>query len=125
MRTVTIANSFSYTVGVPKGFIETLREKAARDVTDRFQEAAKAAVSYYYGRNLEDFTDDNTPFVMIKQPDGKTWQVNDKQTGDFIFGTVPVVVDINDIEHRSIEDEVPRIHRTIYIRQDYTTCVPA
>lgn len=124
MRTVTISNSFTYLIGAPEVDIKISREIAANDVTNKFQAAAKAAIMHYYGRHPEDFTDDNTPFVVMKQPDGKTWQINDKQTGDFIFGSVPCRVDSDDITIQCMEDPAPRVQRTIYIRQDYTTCVP-
>lgn len=48
----------------------------------------------------------------------------DRQTGYFIFGATPCRVDSNDIEIQSLEDAAPRVQRTIYICQDYTTCVP-
>lgn len=124
MRTVTITNSFTYLIGAPEVDIKISREIAANDVTNKFEAAAKAAIMHYYGRHPEDFNDDNTPFVVFKQADGRTWQMNDKQTGDLIFASVPCRVTSNDVEIQSMEDPAPRTQRTIYIRQDYSTCVP-
>lgn len=124
MRTVTISNSFSYIIGWPEERIKAGREKATNDVTNKFHDAAEAAIMHYYGRHPNEFNADNTPFVVIKQADGRTWQINDKQTGYFIFGATPCRVDSNDIEIQSLEDAEPRVQRTIYISQDYATCVP-
>lgn len=124
MRTVTISNSFSYIIGSPEERIKAIRDKATNDVTDAFSAAAKAAITYYYGRGPEEFSADNTPFVVIKQADGRTWQINDKQTGEFIFGSVPCRVGSNDVYIQSLGDLEPRVQRTIYISQDYATCVP-
>lgn len=125
MRTVTISNSFSYIIGSPEERINALREKATNDVTNKFHDAAEAAIMHYYGRHPNEFNADNTPFVVIKQADGRTWQINDKQTGEFIFGSVPCRVGSNDVTIQELGDLEPRVQRTIYISQDYATCVPA
>lgn len=124
MRTVTISTSFTYMVGAPDVDIQISRDIAARDVTEKFKAAATAAIIHYYGRHPEDFKADDTPFVVNTVPESKAWQINDKQTGYFIFGATPCRVDSNDIEIQSLEDAAPRFQRTIYICQDYTTCVP-
>lgn len=124
MRTVTISNSFSYIIGSPEERIKAIRDKATNDVTNKFHAAAEAAIAHYYGRGPEDFSADNTPFVVIKQADGRTWQINDKQTGEFIFGSVPFRVGSNDVTIQELGEKEPRVQRTIYINQDYTTCVP-
>lgn len=124
MRTVTITNSFSYIVGEPEVDIQILHDNAVREVTEKLKAAETAAIAHYSGRHLEDFTNDNTPFVVNTDPGSKSWQINDKQTGYFIFGSVPFRVDSNDVEIQSLEDSSPRVQRTIYIRQDYATCVP-
>lgn len=125
MRSVTISNTFSYIIGSPEDHIRPLRDKAADDVTDRFCAAAKEAIRYYYGRGAEEFSEDSTPFAVFKMRGGEAWQIIDKQTGDFIFGSVPCRVGSNDIAIQSLSDDEPRFQRTIYITQDYTTCVPA
>lgn len=125
MRTVTISNSFSYIIGSPEEHIKAIRDKAANDVNDAFSAAAKAAIMHYYGRHPDEFSADNTPFVVIKQADGRTWQINDKQTGELIFGSVPCRVGSNDVTIQELGDLEPRVQRTIYISQDYATCVPA
>ena len=125
MRTVTISNSFSYIIGSPEERIKAIRDKATNEVTDKFHAAAEAAIMHYYGRHPDEFSADNTPFVVIKQVDGRTWQINDKQTGEFIFGSVPCRVGSNDVTIQELGDLEPRVHRTIYIIQDYATCVPA
>lgn len=124
MRTVTISNSFSYIIGSPEEHIRPLRDKATEDVTERFCAAAKEAIRHYYGRGAEEFSEDSTPFSVFKMRDGAAWQINDKQTGEFIFGSVPCRVGSNDIAIQSLSDAEPRFQRTIYIVQDYTTCVP-
>lgn len=125
MRTVTISNSFSYIIGWPEERIKAVRDKATNDVTNKFHAAAKAAIMHYYGRHPDEFNDDNTPFVVIKQADGRAWQISDKQTGEFIFGSVPCLVGSNDVTIHELGDHEPRVQRTIYIIQDYATCVPA
>lgn len=125
MRTVTISNSFSYIIGSPEERIKAIRDKATNEVTDKFHAAAEAAIMHYYGRGPEEFSADSTPFVVIKQADGRTWQINDKQTGEFIFGSVPCRVGSNDVTIQELGDLEPRVQRTIYISQDYATCVPA
>lgn len=124
MRTVTISNSFTYIIGSPKERINALIDKATNDVTNKFHDAAEAAIMHYYGRHPNEFNADNTPFVVIKQADGRTWQINDKQTGEFIFGSVPCRVGSNDVSIQSLSDPETRVQRTIYISQDYATCVP-
>ncbi|WPJ51941.1 hypothetical protein RCIP0042_00046 [Klebsiella phage RCIP0042] len=124
MRTVTISNSFSYIIGSPEERIKAIRDKATNDVTNKFHAAAEAAIMHYYGRHHDEFSADNTPFVVIKRADGRTWQINDKQTGEFIFGSVPCRVGSNDVTIHELGDLEPRVKRTIYIIQDYTTCVP-
>lgn len=111
-------------VGAPDIDIQISREIAARDVTEKFKAAATAAIIHYYGRHPEDFKADDTPFVVNAVPESKAWQINDKRTGYFIFGATPCRVDSNDIEIQSLGDAAPRVQRTIYICQDYTTCVP-
>lgn len=125
MRTVTISTSFSYMVGAPDVDIQISREIAARDVTEKFKAAATAAIIHYYGRHPEDFKADDTPFVVNTVPESKAWQINDKQTGEFIFGSVPCRVGSNDITIQELGEKEPRVQRTIYISQDYATCVPA
>ena len=125
MRTVTISNSFSYIIGSPEERIKAIRDKATHEVTNKFHAAAEAAIMHYYGRHHDEFNADNTPFVVIKQADGRTWQINDKQTGEFIFGSVPCLVGSNDVTIQELGDLEPRVQRTIYISQDYATCVPA
>ncbi|HHZ8295515.1 TPA: hypothetical protein ACWL8B_005267, partial [Klebsiella pneumoniae] len=56
---------------------------------------------------------------------GNVWQINDKQTGEFIFGSVPCRVGSNDVTIQELGEKEPRVQRTIYISQDYATCVPA
>ncbi|UEW68300.1 hypothetical protein [Klebsiella phage vB_KpnS-VAC112] len=124
MRTVTISNSFSYIIGSPEERIKAIREKATNDMTNKFHDAAEAAFMHYYGRHSDEFNADNTPFVVIKQADGRTWQINDKQTGEFIFGSVPCRVGRNDVTIQELGDLEPRVQRTIYISQDYATFVP-
>lgn len=124
MRTVTISKTYSYIIGSPEEHIRQIRDKATDDVTEKFKAAATAAIIHYYGRHPEDFKADDTPFVVNTVPESKAWQINDKQTGYFIFGATPCRVDSNDIEIQSLEDAAPRVQRTIYICQDYTTCVP-
>ena len=124
MRTVTISNSFSYIIGSPEERINAIRDEATNDVTNKFHAAAEAAIMHYYGRHPDEFSADNTPFVVIKQADGRTWQINDKQTGEFIFGSVPCRVGSNDVTIQELGDLEPRVQRTIYISQDYATCVP-
>lgn len=121
MRTVTISNSFSYIIGSPEERIKAIRDKATNDVTDKFHAAAEAAIMHYYGRHHNEFNADNTPFVVIKQADVRTWQINDKQTGEFIFGSVPCRVGSNDVTIQELGDHEPRVQRTIYISQDYAT----
>lgn len=125
MRTVTISNSFSYIIGSPEERIKAIRDKATHDVTNKFHAAAEAAIMHYYGRHPDEFNADNTPFVVIKQADGRTWQINDKQTGELIFGSVPCRVGSNDVTIQELGDLEPRAQRTIYISKDYATCVPA
>lgn len=125
MRTVTISNSFSYIIGWPEERIKAGREKATNDVTNKFHATAKAANMHYYGRHPNEFNADNTPFVVIKREGGRTWQINDKQTGEFIFGSVPCRVGSNDVYIQSLSDPEPRVQCTTYISQDYATCVPA
>lgn len=125
MRTVTISNSFSYIIGSPEERIKAILDKATNDVTNKFHAAVEAATMHYYGRHHDEFNADNTPFVVIKQADGETWQINDKQTGEFIFGSVPCRVGSNDVTIQELGDLEPRVQRTIYISQDYATCVPA
>lgn len=124
MRTVTISNSFSYIIGSPKERISDLIDKATNDVTNKFHDAAEAAIMHYYGRHPNEFNADNTPFVVIKKADGRTWQINDKQTGEFIFGSVPCRFGSNDVTIQELGEHEPRVQRTIYISQDYATCVP-
>ena len=124
MRTVTISNSFSYIIGSPEERIKAIRDKATNDVTDKFHAAAEAAIMHYYGRHPDEFSADNTPFVVIKREGGNVWQINDKQTGEFIFGSVPCRVGSNDVTIQELGDLEPRVQRTIYISQDYATCVP-
>lgn len=95
-----------------------------RSKWDVVEAEATAAIIHYYGRHPEDLKADDTPFVVNTVPESKAWQINDKQTGYFIFGATPCRVDSNDIEIQSLEDAAPRVQRTIYICQDYTTCVP-
>lgn len=125
MRTVTISNSFSYIIGSPEERIKAIRDKATNDVTDAFSAAAKAAITYYYGRCPEEFSADSAPFLVVKKEGGNVWQINDKQTGEFIFGSVPCRVGSNDVTIQELGDLEPRVQRTIYISQDYATCVPA
>lgn len=125
MRTVTISNSFSYIIGSPEERIKAIRDKATNDVTDAFSAAAKAAIMHYYGRHHDEFSEDNTPFLVVKKEGGNVWQINDKQTGEFIFGSVPCRVGRNDVTIQELGDLEPRVQRTIYISQDYATCVPA
>lgn len=125
MRTVTISNSFSYIIGSPEERIKAIRDKATNDVTDAFSAAAKAAITYYYGRSPEEFSADNAPFLVVKKEGGNVWQINDKQTGEFIFGSVPCRVGSNDVTIQELGEKEPRVQRTIYISQDYATCVPA
>lgn len=125
MRTVTISNSFSYIIGSPEERIKAIRDKATNDVTDAFSAAAKAAITHYYGRDPEEFSADNAPFLIVKKEGGNVWQINDKQTGEFIFGSVPCRVGSNDVTIQELGDHEPRVQRTIYISQDYATCVPA
>lgn len=125
MRTVTISNSFSYIIGSSEERIKAIRDKATNDVTDAFSAAAKAAITYYYGRGPEEFSEDSTPFLVIKMEGGHVWQINDKQTGEFIFGSVPCLVGSNDVTIQELGEKEPRVQRTIYISQDYATCVPA
>lgn len=124
MRTVTISNSFSYIIGSPEERIKAIRDEATNDVNNKFHAAAEAAIMHYYGRHPDEFSADNTPFVVIKQADGRTWQINDKQTGEFIFGSVPCRVGSNDVTIQELGDLEPRVQRTIYISQDCATCVP-
>lgn len=124
MRTVTISNSFSYIIGSPEERIKSIRDKATNDVTDAFSAAAKAAITYYYGRDPEEFSADSAPFLVVKKEGGNVWQINDKQTGEFIFGSVPCRVGSNDVTIQELGDIEPRVQRTIYISQDYATCVP-
>lgn len=125
MRTVTISNSFSYIIGSTEERIKAIRDKATNDVTNKFHAAAEAAIMHYYGRHPDEFSADNAPFVVIKRDGGNVWQINDKQTGEFIFGSVPCRVGSNDVYIQELGEPEPRIQRTIYITQDYTTCVPA
>lgn len=125
MRTVTISNSFSYIIGWPEERIRPLSDKATDDVTDRFFAAYKDAVRHYYGRGAEEFSSDSAPFLVVKKEGGNVWQINDKQTGEFIFGSVPCRVGSNDVTIQELGDLEPRVQRTIYISQDYATCVPA
>ena len=125
MRTVTISKTYSYIIGSPEERIKAIRDKATNDVTNKFHAAAEAAIMHYYGRHPDEFSADNTPFVVIKQADERTWQINDKQTGEFIFGSVPCRVGSNDVTIQELGDLEPRVQRTIYISQDYATCVPA
>lgn len=124
MRTVTISNTYSYIIGSPEEHIRQLRDKATDDATDRFSAAAKEAIRHYYGRDPEEFSEDRTPFAVFKMRGVEAWQIIDKQTSDFIFGSVPCQVGSNDIEIQRLEDAAPRVQRTIYICQYYTTCVP-
>lgn len=124
MRTVTISNSFSYIIGWPEERIKAIRDKATNDVTDAFSAAAKAAITHYYGRGPEEFSVDSSPFLVVKKEGGNVWQINDKQTGEFIFGSVPCRVGSNDVTIQKLGDIEPRVQRTIYITQDYATCVP-
>lgn len=125
MRTVTISNSFSYIIGWPEERIKAIRDKATNDVTDAFSAAAKAALTHYYGRGPEEFSADSEPFLVVKREGGNVWQINDKQTGECIFGSVPCRVGSNDVTIQELGDLEPRVQRTIYISQDYATCVPA
>lgn len=125
MRTVTISNRFSYIIGSPEERIKAMRDKATNDVTDAFSAAAKAAITHYYGRGPEEFSADSAPFLVVKKEGGNVWQINDKQTGEFIFGSVPCRVGSNDVTIQELGDHEPRVQRTIYISQDYATCVPA
>lgn len=125
MRTVTISNSFSYIIGSPEERIKAIRDKATNDVTNEFHAAAKAAITHYYGRGPEEFGADSAPFLVVKKEGGNVWQINDKQTGEFIFGSVPCRVGSNDVTIQELGDLEPRVQRTIYISQDYATCVPA
>lgn len=125
MRTVTISNRFSYIIGWPEERIKAIRDKATNDVTDAFSAAAKAAITHYYGRGPEEFNADNAPFLVVKKEGGNVWQINDKQTGEFIFGSVPCRVGSNDVTIHELGEKEPRVQRTIYISQDYATCVPA
>ena len=125
MRTVTISNRFSYIIGSPEERIKAGREKATNDVTNKLHATAEAAITHYYGRHPNEFNADNTPFAVIKQADGRTWQIIDKQTGEFIFGSVPCWIWSNDVTIQELGDHEPRVQRTIYISQDYATCVPA
>lgn len=125
MRTVTISNSFSYIIGSPEDRIKAIRDKATNDVTDAFSAAAKAAITYYYGSGPEEFSAESSPFLVIKREGGHVWQISDKQTGEFIFGSVPCRVGSNDVCIQELGEPEARIQRTIYITQDYTTCVPA
>lgn len=102
-----------------------MRDKATNDVTDAFSAAAKAAITHYYGRGPEEFSADNAPFMVVKKEGGNVWQINDKQTGEFIFGSVPCRVGSNDVTIQELGEKEPRVQRTIYISQDYATCVPA
>lgn len=124
MRTVTISNSFSYIIGSPEERIKAMRDKATNDVTNKFHAAAEAAIMHYYGRHPDEFSAENAPFVVIKREGGNVWQINDKQTGEFIFGSVPCRVGSNDVTIQELGDHEPRVQRTIYISQDYATCVP-
>lgn len=124
MRTVTISNRFSYIIGWPEDRIKSGREKATHDVTNKFHAAAKDAIMHYYCRHTDEFNAYNTPFAVIKQAGGRTWQIIDKQTGEFIFGSIPCWVCCNDVTIHELGDHEPRVQRTIYISQDYTTCVP-
>ena len=124
MRTVTISNSFSYIIGWQEERIKAIRDKATNDVTDSFSAAVKAAITHYYGRGAEEFSEDSAPFAVFKIRGGEAWQIIDKQTGDFIFGSVPCRVGSNDIAIQRLSDAEHRFQRTIYINQDYTTCVP-
>lgn len=125
MRTVTISNSFSYIIGSPEERIKAMRDKATNDVTNKFHAAAEAAIMHYYGRHPDEFSAENAPFVVIKREGGNVWQINDKQTGEFIFGSVPCRVGSNDVTIQELGEHEPRVQRTIYISQDYATCVPA
>ena len=125
MRTVTISNSFSYIIGSPEERIKAIRDKATNDVTNKFHAAAEAAIMHYYGRHPDEFSAENAPFVVIKREGGNVWQINDKQTGEFIFGSVPCRVGSNDVTIQELGDHEPSVQRTIYISQDYATCVPA
>lgn len=124
MRTVTISTRFSYMVGTPEEHIKAIRDKANNDVTDAFRAAAKAAITYYYDRGAEEFSAESAPFLVVKKEGGNVWQINDKQTGEFIFGSVPSRVSSNNVTIQKPGDLEPRVQRTIYISQDYTTCVP-
>ncbi|QEG12583.1 hypothetical protein SEGES_51 [Klebsiella phage vB_KpnS_SegesCirculi] len=125
MRTVTISNSFSYIIGSPEERIRAIRDKATNDVTNKFHDAAEAAIMHYYGCGPEEFSADSAPFLVVKKEGGNVWQINDKQTGEFIFGSVPCRVGSNDVTIQELGEKEPRFQRTIYISQDYTTCVPA
>lgn len=125
MRTVTISNSFSYIIGSPEERIKSIRDKATNDVMNKFHAAAEAAIMHYYGRHPDEFSADNAPFVVIKREGGHVWQINDKQTGEFIFGSVPCRVGSNDVTIHELGDHEPRVQRTIYISKDYATCVQA
>ena len=124
MRTVTISKTYSYIIGSPEEHIRQLRDKATDDATDRFCAASKEAIRHYYGRGPEEFSEDRKPFAVFKMRGVEAWQIIDKQTSDLIFGSAPCRVGSNDIEIQSLEDAAPRVQRTIYICQDYTTCVP-
>ena len=125
MRTVTISNSFSYIIGSPEELIKAIRDKEINDVTDKFHAAAEAAIMHYYGRHPDEFSADSAPFLVVKKEGGNVWKINDKQTGEFIFGSVPCRVGSNDVTIQALSDLEPRVQRTIYISQDYATCVPA
>lgn len=125
MRTVTISNSFSYIIGSHEERIKAIRDGATNEVTNKFHDAAKAAITYYYGRGPEELSADSAPFLVVKKEGGNVWQINDKQTGEFIFGSVPCRVGSNDVTIQELGDHEPRVQRTIYISQDYATCVPA
>lgn len=125
MRTVTISNSFSYIIGSPKERINAIIDKATNDVTNKFHAAAEAAITHYYGRHPDEFSAGNAPFLVVKKEGGNVWQINDKQTGEFIFGSVPCRVGSNDVTIQELGEHEPRVQRTIYISQDYSTCVPA
>ena len=84
-----------------------------------------AAITHYYGRGHEEFSEDSTPFLVLKKEGGNIWQINDKQTGELIFGSVPCRVGSNDVYINELGEPEARIKRTIYITKDYTTCVPA
>lgn len=124
MRTVTISNTYSYIIGSSEEHIRPLRDKATDDAKGRFCAAAKEAIRHYYGRDPEEFSEDRTPFAVFKMRGVEAWQIIDKKTSDFIFGSAPCRVGSNDIAIQSLSDAEHRFQRTIYITQDYTTCVP-